>query len=186
MLTQFGVFSYKLFYFERVAGQFRQPREYPQQALVSSTTHDLATLAGFWSCRDIEARKTAGLIDEAVYREQMESRRADKQAMLVALHTAGLLPAWVSRDVKDLPELTGELHNAVIGFLAQCGSALLLINQEDITKETEQQNLPGSTEQYPNWRRKMKYTLEELDHAPVVKGSAAMVKTWLARTGRGR
>jgi 4-alpha-glucanotransferase len=30
-----------------------------------------------------------------------------------------------------------------------------------LTGETEQQNLPGSTWQYPNWRRKMKVMVED-------------------------
>ena len=39
---------------------------------------------------------------------------------------------------------------------------LAVINQEDLSGETEQQNLPGSTWQYPNWRRKMRMTVEQL------------------------
>ena len=54
--------------------------------------------------------------------------------------------------------MTGELHNAVIGFLALTPSQLLAVNQEDLTKEIAQQNLPATTWQYPNWSRKMKYT----------------------------
>ena len=57
-LEQFGVLSYRLFYFEKGArGEFRRYREYPEQALVSSTTHDLPTLAGLWIGEDIEARR---------------------------------------------------------------------------------------------------------------------------------
>jgi len=40
-------------------GRFKRAHEYPQQALVSTTTHDLATLAGFWNGTDIEARRFA-------------------------------------------------------------------------------------------------------------------------------
>ena len=36
------------------------------------------------------------------------------------------------------------------------------MNQEDLTKEPHQQNLPGTTWQYPNWSRKMRFTVEEL------------------------
>jgi len=57
-LARFGILSYRLFYFEKnERGEFRRPEEYPRQALVSSTTHDLATLAGFWVGADIEARR---------------------------------------------------------------------------------------------------------------------------------
>ena len=67
------------------------------------------------------------------------------------------------RDAAMSVELTGELHNAVIGFLASATSRLFVLNQEDLTKETEQQNLPGSTWEYPDWRRKMRYSIEELE-----------------------
>jgi 4-alpha-glucanotransferase len=38
---------------------------------------------------------------------------------------------------------------------------MAVVNQEDLSGETEQQNLPGSTWQYPNWRRKMRIPVEE-------------------------
>ena len=51
-LDRFGILSYRLFYFEkRPEGEFKTFREYPERALVSSTTHDLPTLAGFWTGR---------------------------------------------------------------------------------------------------------------------------------------
>jgi 4-alpha-glucanotransferase len=86
--------------------------------------------------------------------------------------------------VAAVPELTGELHNAIIGFLAQTPSMIMLLNQEDLTKETEQQNLPGSTHQYPNWRRKMKFTVEELRYSGLAQDFAAMFRNALVRTGR--
>ena len=105
--------------------------------------------------------------------------------MLNLLHQEGLLPSDYPRDAAQIAELDGILHNAVIGFLAQVPSIIVLLNQEDLTKETEQQNLPGSTEQYPNWQRKMKVKIEDLgspDFAPY----AAMVRYQLERTGRTR
>src|SRR5205814_9970352 len=44
-LARFGILSYRLLYFERRDGGFKLPREYPEQALASSTTHDLPTVA---------------------------------------------------------------------------------------------------------------------------------------------
>ena len=41
-------------------GSFKRPEDYPPQALVSSTTHDLPTLAGFWAGHDIDARRALG------------------------------------------------------------------------------------------------------------------------------
>ncbi len=185
MLAAFGVLSYRLFYFEKYphGGTFKPSREYPRQALVSSSTHDLPTLAGFWTFRDIEARRAAGLVDEAGYWQQINDRKREKQGILDTLHAERLLPENYSRNADQVPGLDGPLHNAVIGFLGQVPSMILLLNQEDFTIETEQQNLPGSTAQYPNWQRKMKVKIEDL-RSPAVQGYTAMFRDQLARTGR--
>jgi len=47
-----------------------------------------------------------------------------------------------------------------------------------MTGETEQQNLPASTWQHPNWRRKMKVAVEDL--GPV----AGDLRQRLERSGR--
>jgi 4-alpha-glucanotransferase len=185
-LARFGILSYRLFYFERNdQGDFRSPLEYPRQALVSVTTHDLPTLAGYWLNRDIEARRQAGLLGgEDAYRAQLSARAADKQEILDALHRLALLPEWFPKNASEVPELTGELHNAITGFLASTPSMLMVLNQEDLVKETEQQNLPGSTWQYPNWRRKTRFTVEELRSSGQAKDCTAMFRHWLEKTGR--
>jgi len=183
-LARFGVLSYRLFYFEKRRDQsFKRTYEYPGQALVASATHDLPTIAGFWTYRDIEARKAAGLADEAGYWRQMQDRQREKQEMLNLLHEQGLVPADYTRDAGQIAEVDGVLHNAVIAFLGQVPSMIVLLNQEDLTKETEQQNLPGSTAQYPNWQRKMKIKVEDL-RSPEFAPYAAMVRYQLERTGR--
>jgi 4-alpha-glucanotransferase len=184
MLASFRILSYRLFYFERHHDRsFKHSYEYPRQALVSSTTHDLPTIAGFWKGRDIEARKAAGLADERGYQAQLEDRRREKQKMLDMLHSENLLPQYYARNAEHVPEIDGDLHNAIIGFLAQVPSMILLLNQEDFTKETEQQNLPGSTAQYPNWQRKMRVEIEEL-RSPAWQPYSAMLRHQLNRTGR--
>lgn len=185
-LAEFGVFSYRLLYFEKNSeNKFKRPEEYPAEAVVSSTTHDLPTLAGYWLGRDIDSRRAAGLLpDEASYREQMRVRLEDKHKLIEILADLHLLPDGYPRDAAKSAELTGDLHNAVIGFLSSAPSRLFVLNQEDLTKETEQQNLPGSTWEYPNWRRKMRYSLEELEADPRVADFTLMLRSWLERTGR--
>jgi len=184
VLQRFGILSYRLLYFEQDNGRFRRPDEYPGQALVSVTTHDLPTLAGFWLGRDIEARHSAGLLPEDVYRRMLDDRAREKQRILDVLNELHLLPDWLPRDARQIPELTGEVHNAIVGFLSSTPSKLMVLNQEDLLKETEQQNLPGTTEQYPNWRRKMRCTVEELWTSPDVQAFTQMFRNWLERTGR--
>jgi len=148
-----GVLSYRVLWFERDrAGNFRPPNTYPESALVCSTTHDLPTLAGFALGRDLEARKAAGLADENEYHKQKAHRAGEVHRLEEALQAWGF---------------AGD----PLGFLLATPCVLAAINQEDLSGETEQQNLPGSTWQYPNWRRKMRVTVEEI--APLAEKFAA-------------
>jgi 4-alpha-glucanotransferase len=185
-MERFGMLSYKLFYFEKDgSGMPRPPTDYPRHVLVSSTTHDLPTLAGFWAGRDLKARLDAGVFpNEDAYRNQLPQRRSEKSKMVDALIRDGFLPPDFPREAADWPELTGELHNAIIGYLVSTPSMLMLLNEEDLTKELDQQNLPGTTWQYPNWKRKMMFSLEDLERLPRALDFASMFRAWLEKTGR--
>ncbi len=51
------IFSCRLLYFEREdGGAFRDPREYPHDAVVSTGTHDLPPLLGYWHAQDAHSR----------------------------------------------------------------------------------------------------------------------------------
>lgn len=184
-LAGFGIYGYRVPQFEkRDDGEIKRPREYADHALVASSTHDLPTLAGLWLFRDIEARRAAGLLpNENDYHRQLEDRRREKQKLLDALFEEGLLPDWVARRAEHLPEFTGELHNALTGWLARAPSRLLALTTEDLFKEIEQQNLPGTTSEYPNWRRRMRYAVEELQGG-AARDFTTMFRHWLEWTGR--
>jgi len=185
-LARFGILGYRVFYFEKSAqGDFLLPDEYPREALVSSTTHDLPTLAGFWTGRDIEARRLAGVFPgEESYRRACQQRRTDKQKILDLLRSLKLVPDQTPPQADQIGELTDELRNGIVGFLAMTPCLLLAINQEDLTRDPEQQNLPGTTAQYPNWRHKMRYSLEELENSPEVGAFVAELRSRLRATGR--
>lgn len=183
-LDRFGISGYKVPYFEKDdRGDFKYPHQYAEQALVASSTHDLPTLAGFWLGRDIEARHQSGLLGDEEAGRQRADREREKQKWLDALFAQGLLPDWFPRRAEQVHELTGELHNAITGWLALAPSRLLALNQEDLLKETEQQNLPATTSEQPNWRRKMRFTVEEL-RSGAARDYTTMFRNWLERTGR--
>ena len=185
-LNDSGILGYRVLYFEREHdGRFKHPAHYAAQAVATVTTHDLPTLAGFWSGADIEARLAAGLANEEVCARHRAERARDRQSLLDCLHECQLLPPSTPRSAADIPQLGPELVGAVIELLAQTRCELLVINQEELTGEVFQQNLPGSTAQYPNWRRKMTATLEELDERPELVAMAGRIHDAIVRNGRG-
>jgi 4-alpha-glucanotransferase len=179
-------FSCRLVYFERHDdGRFRDPAAYPRDALVSINTHDLATFTGWWEGTDLATRRAIGLIrTEEEWQRALEERRAERRLLLERLVASGLLPPQRAPGSGEPGVLDGELHNAVVGFVASTASRLCTLSQEDLFKEREQQNVPGTVAEHPNWVRTMEWTIEELFSSPVVRDFAAMYRGWVERTGR--
>jgi 4-alpha-glucanotransferase len=57
-----------------------------------------------------------------------------------------------------------------LAFLSASSARTLLVALEDLWLETEAQNVPGTSDEHPNWRRKARYALEEFRNAPEVVG----------------
>jgi 4-alpha-glucanotransferase len=159
-----GVLSYRVLYFERThSGAWKPPSHYPAQALAVVTTHDLATLSGYWEGVDIEVRSALGLFPSEQARTAMWSdRQWEKAGILAALKSEGLLPPGVSDDPARVPTMTTELMEAVHQYLARSPAWIVLANIEDILGARAQANLPGTLDQHPNWRRKLAPPVEGL------------------------
>ncbi len=168
-LARKQIFSYRVFFFERKGKgdhNFAAPEDYPRQALACATTHDLPTLAGYWEGRDLEIRRQLNLYPTPQMAEQDAASRATDRLLLVeALVHQGLLPPGYNPPPDYCPE---ELRRAVLAYLGQSRAALLEVRLEDILGLTAQQNLPGTTDQHPNWRQKIFPTLEEMRQDPEV------------------
>jgi (1->4)-alpha-D-glucan 1-alpha-D-glucosylmutase len=164
-LGEMGVLTYRLFYFERQQdGHFMPPAWYPRQALVSATTHDLPTLAGYWKGRDIEVRTDLNLFpNEDVRNGQIAGRREDKARLLQCLANEELLPEGVSLNPDDTPELTPPLIRAILRYIARTPSFLALVQAEDMLAQTDQANMPGTVDEHPNWRRRLPLAIEQWD-----------------------
>ena len=161
-LAALGVLSYRLLLFERDAnGFFDPPSAYPAQALVAASTHDLPTLAGYWEGRDVMVRDALGLFPTRQAREEEVVARAQARArLLLLLEREGLLPPGATVDPQSLPEMTPALSLALHSLLARTPSQVLLVQMEDVLGMREQMNLPGTTDRYPNWRRRLTLVLE--------------------------
>ena len=158
-----NVLSCRILYFEVEHDRFRRPAELPRLAAVSAATHDLATLHGYWLAEDITAKTQLGIITSIDDERQSRIDRAtDKRLLLQALAEETLLPHGIDVADSDQVAWSPQLANAVHAYLARSQCLLLIVQLDDLTDERQQANLPGSTTEFPNWRRRLNRSLEAL------------------------
>jgi 4-alpha-glucanotransferase len=165
-LAKAAVLSYKVFYFERGGeGQFLPPEDYPSLAVAAVTTHDLPTLAGYWEGRDLALRCENKFHCQP---EQVEAdlvaRDRDRRLLVETLHNRGLLSDEVNTSTSG--PCPPPVRLGVLEYLAQSPAALMEVRLEEVFGLTEQQNLPGTTDEHPNWRLRLPLTLEEMAQSP--------------------
>lgn len=167
-LKQQGIFSYRVFYFERRRdGGFREPADYPRQSMAAVTTHDLPTLAGFWEGRDIRVRQELNLYPQVqVAEHDIRSRIQERHQLLNALGRQRLLPQVPPSELAAAHTCPEEVRLGVLEYLGRCAAPLVEIRLEDVFGVAAQQNLPGTTTEYPNWRRKIPISLAQMREAP--------------------
>jgi len=173
------VLSYRTIHFERREdGSLRPPGEWVPQALAVVGTHDLPTLAGFWSGTDIETQVRLGLLPDPQAHAQRVLARAQEQAqLLLALDAEGLLPEGASVQPTSLPEATPALCAAVCAYLARTPCWLAAVQLEDCCGQRESVNVPGTSEQqHPNWRQRLPVALSQLPREPAFVAIAAAMR----------
>lgn len=168
-LRNSGIFSWKVLWFEEDRhGAYRQPESWPRQSIASASTHDLPTLYGFWDGGDFALGEKLGLYPDAAELQKLyQQRKQQKQALLEALHLAGVLPKNSAKRADKLA-MSPQLNRAIHRFLAATHSALLGLQPEDWLGMPAPVNVPGTVDEYPNWRRRLTMTLEEIFADPQV------------------
>ena len=185
-----NLLSYRIFVFERRRdGGFVPPPDYPPLAAASVATHDIATLKGFWLGTDIAWRRRLGLYPDpdALVAEAVERNR-DRRLLLKALVQEGLLTQEQSRTLLregGEPVYSTELRDAILAYLARSRARLMLVQLEDVVSESEQANLPGTTEAHPNWRRRLSCSLEQIFQGDDLRHVADLVEEGRRRSAKG-
>ncbi|MCX6610239.1 MAG: 4-alpha-glucanotransferase [Acidobacteria bacterium] len=149
-LDQFRIFSYWLILFERNGDNFKPSVDYPRDAIASFTTHDLPTFDGWLTGMDLDSRLRTGMLPAS---ELAPSQQARTHAV------ARLREAFLLGPEEANPQV---FFAALCRFLSSTPSQLRLLNLEELSGEREQQNLPGTTSEAPNWRRRVSHPLETL------------------------
>lgn len=121
----------------------------PAAAVASLNTHDMPTFAGFWWGSDIDDQLDLGLIDEAAHDAALQQRAVLRDRLS---HTVG---AGAEID-------PGLARQRLLERLAESAARYVLINLEDLWLEERPQNVPGTSHERPNWRRRARRTLTEI------------------------
>ncbi|HIF9177201.1 TPA: 4-alpha-glucanotransferase [Photobacterium damselae] len=162
-LATAGVHSYKVFFFETAEdGGYFSPRHYPDQSMAALCTHDMPTLRGFWHCDDLKMGSELGLYpDQDALNGLFDSRAESKQRILDSLDWHGYLSQNIGRNAAYVP-MDSKLSEGMQLHLAAGASALLSLQLEDWLEMDKPVNIPGTVDEYPNWRRKLSTTLDDL------------------------
>jgi 4-alpha-glucanotransferase len=135
----------------------RRPlRAVPANAVASLNTHDMPPFAGFVACADIEDLGRLGVFDEREERDQKRARQKVCRALAEFFQ------------VKGKKQSADKLAQKCLEWLARSEAKMVLVNLEDLWGETAPQNVPGTSEERPNWQRKARYSLEEFTPMPRV------------------
>jgi 4-alpha-glucanotransferase len=144
--------SYRLVWFEET-----EPEEYPELAMAAVTTHDLPTIAGLWSGRDLQTQQ------ELELQPNVEGWKEIRAAL------GSLAGVDASADVDDV--IVGA-HRA----LAAAPSLLVSGTLDDAIAVVERPNMPGTMTEWPNWCLALPLPLEEIESHPLANRVAAALQ----------
>ncbi len=151
VLAARDVLSYRLLWFEPDG-----LGAWPAASLAAVTTHDLPTVAGLWSGRDLEDQRHAGV------EPSVDGNRAACTALARTLGVDATTPVE-------------EVAARAYARLAEAPSRLRAATLEDALGVEERPNLPGTTSQRPNWSLALPVPLEDLEAHPGVERLAAVM-----------
>jgi (1->4)-alpha-D-glucan 1-alpha-D-glucosylmutase len=178
-MAEKSLLSYRPLLFERAEdGSFKPPAQWVPHALAVVSTHDLPTLRGFWLGEDMQVLAQLNLYPNDAARDQHVVERAqDRARLLIALEREGLLPPGASVQPTSIPDATPAFVDAVYAYLARTPCSLVGVQLEDVTGQLLQVNVPGTMEdQFPNWRRKLSATVDELASDPRFASLASVLR----------
>jgi 4-alpha-glucanotransferase len=152
-MAEANVLSYRVLFFEQAEdGKFRPPEQYPRLAVAVAGSHDMPPLRGWLGEADIKLKERLGLYGSAEESAaQHAMREKEKRGVLEALRLPG-----------DATPESAEFAEAVHDFLARTNCMLALAQLDDLLDEADPVNVPATSTEHPNWRRKYSAAIEDL------------------------
>jgi 4-alpha-glucanotransferase len=148
-LREAGIAGMRVLWFER--GQddgFTSPAQWTSRAAAMSSTHDLPTLAGWWRGHDLQWRDTLGQLGDA--HDAHEARARDRGLIWQAFRQSGAAEGEQPAD-----DDAAAFADAACVHIGRSACELVMLPVEDALALVEQPNLPGTTDEHPNWRRRL-------------------------------
>jgi 4-alpha-glucanotransferase len=168
------VLGTSMLWFERRAdGAPLPPRRWRRDCLATVGTHDVPPAAAFVTGEHVALRARLGLLTGSPDAER-ERAAVAVAAWRDALAGQGLIPGG---SVPGPEEFTRALY----AYLARTPAVLIGVSLADAVGDRRPQNLPGTTDQYPNWRVPLcdgagrAVLLEDLTERPDVRELARTV-----------
>ena len=126
----------------------------PKSVVASVNTHDLPSFAAHWNGSDIDDRVDLGLIPRKEVAREKRNREQARRNLITFLGKKKFLSS--ARPNSE------EVLDALLRYLAKSPAETVLVTLEDLWEEERSQNVPGTSTERPNWRRKARYTIEQL------------------------
>jgi len=165
-LADEGVLSYRLAWFEQdPAGGRRRAADYPRLALAATTTHDLPTVAGFFTGSDLDHLCDIGVATPGGATQA--DQEAQRESLCRLLEDEGLL----APGERSVPAIVAALY----GFLARTPCMLVAATLEDAVEAHDRPNVPGTIDQRPNWSLPLPVLLDDLAADPRVRRLAGIL-----------
>jgi 4-alpha-glucanotransferase len=166
-LAAHGVLGTSVLWFERDwagTGRPLPPESWREGCVATATTHDLPSTAARLTGEHVALRHRLGLLTRPLAQERAEDA-AEVTDWLTCLARLGLLPEGAGGGEE------AQIH-AVYRFLLGTPARMVGVWLPDAVGDRRPQNLPGTWDQYPNWRLPVAdaegrpLTLEELAASP--------------------
>jgi len=143
-LDEAGVLGSSVLWFTREEDEITPlpPKRWRARAVASVSTHDLPTAYGFLADEQVRVRAELDQLDRPVEEERARVR-AERERLLAMMRADGL-----ARPGAPDSELVLDMYR----LLARTPSRVVLAMPADAVGDVRQPNLPGTLDEYPNWR----------------------------------
>lgn len=146
--------------FQRQDDQFVPCDQFKKKALATLVCHDTPTLSGWWQERDIDLCTELGFFDAEREQQERAAREPARQAVINTLQRLGELPEGINPHADKAPAFSREIMERFSYYLMFSASQIAGVQLEDCMMIDTPVNMPGTSEEYPNWRRRLSENLD--------------------------